>query len=181
MSWTDWKFSIWLYSKRHFKSLILTVYSDKVMSGACKSCANCCRDVWLRGPPPSRRSSTTGLIKPCLHEASRQRQAMCCSAKTEWPSQPAPLSKMEISSLQTDNASLRQPGRPHLDWSLAVSGLPVLIKQYHADLRHFCSFNLGLQSNRQHWRWNGSVMPSGSELVISIEPLWGAATGQWDQ
>lgn len=61
---------------------------------------------------------------------------MCCSAKTEWPSQPAPPSKMEISPLQTDNASQRQRndrGRlhPRPEQCNAAPGLPLLIKLYH--------------------------------------------------
>lgn len=80
----------------------------KASSAACERDVHCCCDIWLRLTTLPGRSSTSGLIKPCLHEASRRRQAMCCSAKKEWPSQPALLSKMEISPVQTDNASQRQ-------------------------------------------------------------------------
>lgn len=124
----------------------------KAWSAACEWDALCCCDVWLWPNTLPGRSSTSGLIKPCLHETSRHSQAMCCAAKSERPSPPAPLSNMEISrisrqTMHQGEGGLRQAG--------FVLPLPLLIK-HQRTVQCFWSFDFGLQSRQWlavEWLW----------------------------
>lgn len=105
----------------------------------------------------------------------QDRMALTTSTAIQDENQPSPDRQCIT---ETENR-----GRLHQDWSMAVPGLHLLIKQHHTALRPFWSFNLSLQSSRQWWCWNDNAMPSGLESVISRELLWGkiSRTEQWEQ
>lgn len=150
-SWKDWRtLKICTLSRvRLFISL-----ADACEQKSLKCCVwmRCTLLLWCLATTLPGRSSTSGLIKPCLHEASRHRQAMCCAAKSERPSPPAPLSKMEISRLPRQTMHQRDGGLCQTGFVLP---LPLLIKHQYT-FHCFWSFDFGLQSRQWlavEWLW----------------------------